>query len=173
MEETNYEQDLKIDETALDIECLDQPTLMMRYSKLQARTEKRVGELKEALAVVEADLDLDIRLHPGRYGVPLDSDGIPKIKVTEAVVTGRLKKQEEYKEAHEDLLEAQHKNNILKGAVKSVEQRKSMLEELIKLHGQRYFAGPKTERNLTNEISKKRKREESNKLVGKRMRRGK
>ena len=36
----NYEQDIRIDETSLDVEWLDQPSLMMTYARHSAKSRK-------------------------------------------------------------------------------------------------------------------------------------
>ena len=51
-------------------------------------------------------------------------------------------------------------SNMAKNAVKPFEQRKDMLETLSKLHGQSYFAGPKTPRDLTKERELREKKTE-------------
>jgi hypothetical protein len=40
---------------------------------------------------------------------------------------------------------------VLQGAVNAVDHRKDALENLVRLHGLQYFAGPKVPRNLSEE----------------------
>lgn len=154
--ELNYEQDLKIDETALDIECLDQAILMMRYSKELARAEKRVSNIKEELSVERAELDKDIRSNPDTFGIE---------KITESAINNCIILQDDYKAIQKKLIDAQYEAKMIKGAVDAVQQRKDMLQELVKLHGQRYFAGPKVERDLSGEVAKKHSRSQSNQAI--------
>ena len=51
-------------------------------------------------------------------------------------------------EAKNFVIEAAKVHALLSNAVMAMEQRKRMLEVLITLHGQEYFAGPSTPRNL-------------------------
>jgi len=158
-----YEKDLRIDEEALDLEWLDQPSLMMKYTRLQARLQKEEDEVKERLELVTADLDKDIRENPDNYGL----GDIPKI--TEAVVKGAVLNSKKYKDANAEYLEARFENNIAKGAVRSVDQRKTSLENLVKLHGQQYFAGPRVPRDITEERQMRQKR--ADETVGRRTKR--
>lgn len=159
----DYEKDLRIDETALDIEWLNQSSLMMKYTRLQAKLQKEEEEEKERFELTCAELDKDIRENSDRY----DLGEVPKI--TEAVVKGAMLKSEGYKEASTEYIEAKFENNIAKGAVRAVDTRKTALENLVRLHGQQYFAGPKVPRDITEE--RKMRQERSNQTVGKRTRR--
>lgn len=155
--ELQYEKDLFIDEGSLDVECLDQPSLMMRYSRAYAKAEKEVSRLKEKMKVTQATLDKDIRTNPGDYKI--------SVKLTEEVVKNAVLSSEEYQEEMEGLIEAQYEALMLKGAVDAVKQRKDMLQELVKLHGQQYFAGPSIPRDLSFEAKQRHAKQESNNSI--------
>lgn len=140
--EFNYEQDLHIDETALDVECLDQAKLMFRYAKNEALRRKEWDESKQNLDIVQAEIDFLVRKTPADYGVD---------KVTETVVNGVVIRSEKYKSAYQVTLEAKYEYEMAKGAATAFEQRKNMLETLVKLHGQQYFAGPSIPRDIRKE----------------------
>lgn len=160
MGKLNYEKDMWIDDTALDVECLHQPQLMMRYSRALADAKREVTRLKEQLDIVRAELDKKVRTDPDKYGLD---------KITESVVTNTIMLDTQYQAAVDDLRDAQYEVNMLIGAVDSVQQRKDMLEALIKLHGQQYFAGPKMPRDLSFEARQRyRQREADNKVIVKR-----
>jgi hypothetical protein len=146
MSNLNYERDIHIDSEALDVEFLEQPRLMLKYSKNEAEMQKNLDEAKEALELVKAELDKKIREKPERYQIE---------KVTETVIANTVIMQEAYKEASTAYVEAKFELNVAKGAVDAFEHRKSALENLVKLHGQQYFAGPKIPRDLTKEWQKK------------------
>ncbi len=156
----NYEEDIKIDETALDIECLEQADLMFKYARAAAEARKVRDKAKERMEVVRAEIDLDIRKNPDKYDLE---------KVTESAIQNTITTQTRYKKSVNEYLEAKHDAEIISGAVTSVDQRKSMIEALVKLHGQQYFAGPNVPRDLSTEREKKRK--QSNKKVAQRMKR--
>ena len=52
-----------------------------------------------------------------------------------------------------------------KGAVKAIDTKKTALENLVKLHGQSYFAGPAIPRNLNKEWEQKEQETQSNKKI--------
>jgi hypothetical protein len=158
----NFENDIKIDETALDVECLEQPRLMMRYGQLVAEKEKELAKAKTNMEVVKADLDRDIRSDPAAYEIQ---------KITETVVAGVIVLSPEYKEAEERVREATYEWKVAKAAVEAIQQKKDMLEALIRLHGQQYFAGPKIPRDLHEEWITKEKNKKGNEAVAANMRR--
>jgi hypothetical protein len=153
----DYERDLHIDEGGLDIEWLNQPSLMMKYSRELANAEREVSRMKEKLSVVRAELDRDIRLKPEKFNI--DS------KVTEAVISNAILLQPKYSKASEELIDAQYEFMMMKGAVQAVQQRKDALQDLVKLHGQRYFAGPNIPRDLTFEVKQEQEKKVSNSTV--------
>jgi len=142
----NYEKDIKIDELALDIEWLEQPSLMLKYSRHAVETRKILDKAKLNLDVVRARLDKKIRSNPEEYGLT---------KVVEAAVQNAILDTPEYLEAHEELLKAKYEAEVAKVVVQSIEQRKEALENLVRLHGLQYFAGPKVPRDLSKEMQRR------------------
>jgi len=142
----NYNDDIQIDETSLDVEWLLQPGLMMKYARHAAQAELEHDRLKEALDVVKAELDNAIRTDPEAFGIG---------KVTEAAITGAIILHSDYKDASERYLQGKFEFTMAKNALRAFEQRKEALENLVKLHGQQYFAGPKVPRDLTWEMNQK------------------
>ncbi len=155
--ELDYQRDLHIDESALDVEWLSQASLMMRYSKELASAERDMTRMKEKQSVVRAELDRDIRLNPDKFGI--DS------KVTEAVIMSTILLNQKYKDVSGDLIDAQYEFAMTKGAVQAVQQRKDALQDLVRLHGQKYFAGPNIPRDLPFEVKQDNERKSVNKIV--------
>lgn len=153
-----YERDLFIDESSLDVECLNQAPLMMRYSRALASAERECARLKEKIGVERAALDKDIRTSPEKHG-------LRKIKITEAVVNNAILTNKKFQSLTNELIDAQYEASMCKGAVDSVRQRKDMLQELVKLHGQQYFAGPSVPRDLTAEARKTITKTQSNDTI--------
>lgn len=142
----NYEQDVRIDETALDVEWLEQPSLMMKYARVAIEARKKLDQAKEVLDVAKAELDKQIRTKPEDYGID---------KITESVVQNTILLQDEYKTANADIIEAKYQTDMANAAVRAVEARKDALENLVRLFGQSYFAGPKMPRDLTHEAQQR------------------
>lgn len=138
----NYEEDIKIDDTALDVEWLEQPGLMLRYSRHAANARMEVDKAKEAFELTKAELDKEIRSYPDRFGIE---------KITDKVVENTLPMQKDYKEASERLINAKFELDVANGALRAMEARKDALENLARLLGLQYFAGPKIPRNLSEE----------------------
>ncbi len=151
----DYEKDIRIDETALDVEWLEQPRLMLKYTKHSAKMKMEVDLAKEKLESTKAEIDKDIRANPDDYDLS---------KVTEAAVAAAIMGDERYREANQEYLEAKYEADIAMGAVRAFEQRKDALENLVRLHGLSYFAGPRIPRDLASERELKQKR--SNEAVG-------
>ncbi len=137
--------DLRIDPSQLDIEWLQQASLMMKYSGLAADARKSVDLLKEKCDVVEADLSRKIRKRPSKYKIE---------KGTEKEITVAIKGQDIYKEANSELIDAKHEADVLQSVCRSLEHKKRALEQLVTLQGQNYFAGPREPRNLEKEWDK-------------------
>ena len=158
MSEINYEEDLRIDHNALDIMCLTQPMRFMSYAKLAADAAAELDRAKERLDVVRAETDATVRKAAADAGE----------KVTEAVVSGRIIQNAVYMKANDDFLTKKHTLDILNAAVKAFQQRKDMIENLIRLAAQSYFATPAIPRDLDAEVKKRlqgRQKEEEEKGI--------
>ena len=154
--EINYEEDVKIDPDALDVEWLNQCSLMKKYGEHQADTRKEMDDTKEMLDVVKAKLDMRIRLEPEKYGV---------LKVTESAIQSTILLQEEYREANEEFSNAKYENDVALAVVRAIEQKKTALENLVRLLQSSYFAGPKAPRDLSAEVLKEKERKTVNQKV--------
>ena len=156
-EDIDYERDAQIDESSLDVELLEQPRLMMRYAQRAVVSREEMDRAKDEVEVVKAELDLAIREDPDGYGLP---------KLTETTVQSAIQIQDKYKQALSDLNTARQEHEMAKYAVTAIEQRKHALENLVKLHGMQYFAGPSTPRDLSYERQARDRNKRSNATVG-------
>lgn len=146
----DYEADIEIDEQALDVEWLDQSGRMFDYCRHAASTQMDMDLAKERLDVVRAELDQRVRADPEQYGLELRStkDGKPQ-PPTEGAILSTVMTQTEYQEATQDYLRKKFEYGVAQGAVRAFDQRKSALENLVRLHGQSYFAGPSVPHDLS------------------------
>ena len=160
----NYEQDMRIDVDSLDVEWVDQPTLMLRYTKIAAEARMALDRAKENLGIVKAEIDLTIRKDPEKYDI---------IKITESAIQSAIILDTDYGLVNEKCLQAAYEFDMAQGAVKAVDQRKQALENLVKLHGLQYFAGPKIPRNLSYEYQQKQKQKSSDDKITLKPRRSK
>lgn len=148
----NYERDMEIDPSALDVEWLGQPTLMAKYTKHSAEMKRQADMAKERLNLVQAELDSKIRTSPEEYGIA---------KVTENSLKAALLQQKEYQDATQEYIDASFEENVAKGVVQAVADRRSALENLVRLHGMQYFAGPNIPRDLDKEWESRIKQQSS------------
>jgi len=156
MSENDYQSDLHIDPDSLDLEWLRQPQIFMEYAEKASNARADLDRAKENLDVVKAELDRDIRRNPGVFNLE---------KITEPVVASTIILQREYSEAMEGFVNSKHECDMLMNAVKAFDQRKVALENLVRLHGQQYFAGPREPRDLSREnISEMKHKEASAKI---------
>jgi hypothetical protein len=161
MRESNYAEDIRIDETVLDIEWLEQPALMFKYAKLTAEAKQVLDKAKDKVDYVRAELDSKIRRDPKEYDLE---------KVTEGAVMNTIILQEEFIEAQQAYLDAKFNFDIVRGAAEAISARKDALENMVKLYGMQYFAGPRVPHDLTDMRKRKAEVNETkaaNKIAGK------
>lgn len=144
-ENQNWEQDVRIDPEALDVEWVKQPETFMRWTKLSADARKHADEKKEELDVLEAKLGLAIRSNPAKYGLE---------KVTEASVQAIILIDSTRMAMAQELADAKYELDVLTSAVRAMDQKKAALENLVRLQGQSYFAGPSAPRDLKSECDR-------------------
>ena len=151
----NYLEELSIDTDALDVEWLMQPQLFMKWAELYVEAELLHDKAKEKLEYVRASIDSKVRSNPSEYTKS-------EKKPTETQINGIITIDEEYKEASANFISAKKSFKNLGLALKAFEQRKSALENLVKLHGQTYFASPtvNSERTLSESVRAANKRKE-------------
>jgi hypothetical protein len=135
----NYEDDIRIDPSALDVEWLGQAELMIKYTRNAAQARMELDQAKQALDIIRAGLDKDIRELPKQYGIE---------KVTDKAVESTIITLTEYQEAFQEYLDTKYEADMAQGSVQAFQQRKDALQELVRLHGQSYFAGPSIPRDL-------------------------
>lgn len=155
----NYEKDVKIDHTQLDVEWLEQAALAMRYGVYFADAKKDVAEAQEKVKIVRAKLVRRVNKKPEKY--------LGKgVKLTAPVVEAYYRTHTDHMEAKEDLIEKEHTLTIIEIAKSEISfTRKSALENMVKLYNSQYFAGPEMPRDLDNEWEQHEKQKRSNKKV--------
>lgn len=138
----NYENDVKIECDALDIEWLKQPQLYIKYAELAAKADDDVRRCKKQLNLMDAEINLEIREE--REG-----------KVTESLVNAVVAKDIRHIKALDELNDALYNADICSAAVKAMEQKKSALENEVRLWAGSYFAGPKEPRDIVAQVNMK------------------
>jgi len=136
----DYENDIQIRQDELEMEWLDQPSLMFKYAKNAAEMRRLLDLSKEKLDLAKAEIDKEIRTNPEKFGIE---------KITETVVANSMLATFKYKKANEEFLNAKYEVDVAQAAVVAISQRKDALENLVRLHGQQYFAGPKVPHDIS------------------------
>jgi len=165
MSNYSYKEELGIDPDALDVEWLMQPQLYLKYAELYVNAEVYYDRTKEKLELVKATLDNRIRSTPALY---MSSEK----KLTEASINSIIVTDEEYKKAQSIFQAAKRTFKLLGVALRAFEQRKTALENLVKLHGQSYFSSPNVneQRTLGESVNTSlKKREDAQEKIRRRM----
>jgi len=164
---TEIETDKQIDPDALDVDWVDQTNLYYKYSNalndaINERNDLKlqVERAKENFERVKAQLDLEVREDPDSFSIP---------KVTEATVSSAILLDDRYHKAFEEYLDAKSSLNAAQDIVNrlysctsTMEEKKSALEQLVRLLNQQYFSTPNEPRDLSQEYHKKVKENKNN-----------
>ena len=160
----DFKELITIDKYNLDEEWLNQPLHTYNFAEKLADAQKRMDKAKEKVEIVKAELTLDIAKNPSNYGLT---------KTTQALIDAVIIKEQSYLDAQEELRELKFEVGVLQSAVKAFDQRKTALENLVKLHNQSYYAEPTVQsseqaenlkdikKNATKERIKARRRKRS------------
>lgn len=165
--ELNYEKDILIDETSLDVEWLNQAALAMRYGKYWADCQLKVQQAEERIKLIRAELVKEANEDP-------DSTLGEGVKPTGPNIEAYYRNHKRHKQAKQEWVEACYELNIADIAKKEISTtRKAALENLVRLHGQSYFSGPNMPRDINFEAEKVRKAKDTDGRIAERMKRNK
>ena len=156
MTDINYERDIHIDESALDVEWADQAELALKYGRHYAECRRTITEAEEKIKVVRAELIAEANSDP--------EGTTNKEKPNAADIEAYYRNHKRHKAAKESWVQAQYECNMAEVAKNEFSfTRKAALEALVNLYVAGYFAGPKMPRNLVEE--RKIKQEEADQGV--------
>jgi len=161
----NYEQDMEIDETALDVEWLNQASLAMKYGKHWSKCRETFTRAEENIKIIRSQLLKDANKNPVAC---LGKD----IKPTAPNIEAYYRDHEDHIEAKEEWIAAQYELNMAEVAKWEISNtRRLALENLVRLHGQQYFAGPSVPHDLADiKELKEKKQNELHSKIGKSLR---
>jgi len=143
----NFMEDIEINKYRLDEEFVQQASLYLKYSTSACKAKRDMDIAKEELDILESTLRKDIKTNPQMF---VDM-GKSKKGLTNDDVIGIIKTQESWQEASHKLIEIKYKNEKLWGAVRAFEQRRSSLDNLVKLSISNYYATPQSEQMVSEE----------------------
>lgn len=125
---------LKIDEGALDQECLKHPRRVLRWVLLEADARHEVTLAKARLTLTEARVKRAIRADPAAFGLAKPT----KDMVDDAAVT-----TDEYQTALAEYNAAEAHADQVKGVVTSLHEKRRAIERMIELRQIEYYAEPR------------------------------
>jgi hypothetical protein len=134
-----FNKDKQIDPNQLDVEACQQAELFFKWSEKSIEAQGELDRAKLFLETIEAELDLRCRDNPSEFSLA---------KVTESAIKAVIKTHRDYIEAYHAWIKAKETAGLLGKAAMAMEQKKRMIETLVTLHGQQYFAGPSVPRDL-------------------------
>jgi len=134
---------LDIDENRLDEEWITQPKLYGHWAKHAALTRRKMDEAKSSLELVQAELDLEVRSNPEKFGIA---------KITENVVKSFILQDTRYVGAQKKVNAARYDNEVAQAAVTALEHRKYALQNLVSLFLSSYYAEPKAPKGRKDEV---------------------
>lgn len=153
--EQNIDLDVQIDPDELDIEWLEFANNYYRYSEAAIRQQTKIKVAERTFDQYKAQTDKDIRAGAKEKGE----------KITEAAIANLILLDEGYDEAHDAWLEAKALWEQAQNKAKSMDRKKSSLENLVKLMSMDYFSSPIDPRILTKESIKERKQQRVKKKI--------
>lgn len=145
----DYKKDIRIDESALDVEWTNQPSLAFKYGQHWAELSQTLADKENAQAILRAEIN---------DAINADTDGLlgKGVKSTEANKESFILQHPEYRKLNMEISKLKCDVAIAKIAYNEISvNRKTALENLVKLGNMNYFAIPSTPRNLSAEIEKK------------------
>lgn len=159
----NFEQDVKIDETQLEVEIAGHPELSFAYGRAEVEAMCARDSAKQRLKILEAELCGEARANP---------DLIPGGgKATEKALQDYVTTNERYKEAEEEYQALVKEYELIRIASLDIRYNKlKALELLVKLSDMKYFEGPvrpKTQAQFAQAAKEKRElRTNTTKSIG-------
>jgi hypothetical protein len=127
-----FKQRLPVDQFSLEKECVEQPSLYEEIGEWTFSMRAEAKRSKEHLDFIKADLSLKIRKNPETYGL--------SGKVTEGSIDAVITTSDEYQSAVTTYIETDKLASEASVLLAAVEQRKSMLRDLVRLFIYSYYS---------------------------------
>ena len=140
----NFEKDLIVDKLRLDDECEVQASLYYHWAQELAAAKEEANQADDRVKALLAQKSLLYLRNP-----PSD------IKVTEAVFDALLNDDSDIRIAREDVTRTSHKVDTIWAMINALDNRKSMLDNLVKLQVSSYYNTESNPKSASDRISKK------------------
>ena len=149
MEEFDFKKDTSINPGELDIEWLRQADLYRKYSGALTDANDRVRKAEQQEKFIRSKLSLEAVRDPD----VMKTRGSNNVSATAANVEAYYRTHPDHVAVKEELLAAMKEAEALQNAVYAITQKKTALENLVRLQMGGYFAGPTAPRDLAQEWS--------------------
>ena len=151
MEElTEYQQDLSINEYALETECAIQPQKFMKWAERYSQALFERDKAKQNLKIKIAEINLSIRnQEPEVFGLT---------KWTENAVQSVLDKHPDILAAENIYLETIKNTELLRSARDAFQDRKFQLVNLVSLRNHQYYGDPLREQGIRETMAQEAQR---------------
>src|SRR6478736_1184275 len=123
----------KFSESSLNEDLGDHGQHVWDYAADGIECRKEIATLKKQMEILKAQIRNSVRRNPAKYKLE---------KVTESALDDQVLCDAEYQGLWEQLLVAENELDQSKTAVFALGEKKSTIEEWVKLHGQSFFATP-------------------------------
>jgi hypothetical protein len=144
--------DLAIDPNYLDRACLEQGELFYKWAERAVHAREEMERLKSKMETTSAKLQMQVRKAPADFDLK---------RATESAISARVDCDKRILNLRDLYLRARSQSALLERAVDAMEMRKRMLEVMITLHGQQYFAGPSVPHDLAADWKEHRQQREA------------
>ena len=158
----DFEKDVEVDSDELDVEWKRHPQVSLKYGKYVVGLRNKYERLKLRRDDIKADLTIRIQNDPKS----LIGKEKPTIKDIDAFIVN----SDEHKEVENEILDCHEELGYAEVARRALEDKKSALENLVKLHGQDYFSVPRAV-GISSEKVEEMSDERHNEKVKKRLKR--
>ena len=134
-----FENDRAINPDNLDVEAVQQSELFFKWAERAAHARAEMDRARLRLDEAESSGQLRCRKHPEEFGLT---------KTTEEAIKAAVRCSDNYTQHFDAWIRAKQISSLMDRAVEAMEQKKRMIEVLVTLHGQKYFASPRAPRDL-------------------------
>lgn len=124
---------VSLDPLTLDVHCIEQPKLSKHWGEKLAKAEDALDRAKAALELTKAEAADEISKSPDTFGLT---------KTTDAAIKAAVDRHPEVQGMTERYQKRVSEVRTLRVMMGALDDRKRMIEGLIKLHGQQYFSTP-------------------------------
>ena len=151
----DYAVDVAINRFKLEQECEAQPSLYYYYADMLAGLKADRDRVDDKLGMTMSNTELAVRTAPGKY--------LGEVKPTEATIKAAVDANLEVRSLREELTKTNEQIYHLEAVVRSLDHRKSELDNLVQLWIKGYYAAPDGGKPSSNDDYQKQVRKNLNK----------